>query len=154
MVICCKYIICWYVLFWVLVFAIIYKNGVAGLSEYDSLCHGGVGLGWISALYFIVFIILGGMVLVSLLVGVIITSMELLREGEKEEYVLWEDVRAVQKAFDLSNDIIKLSLELFEVVSGCVLQKVHIDNRSVCVLTFMLFYAVCSNRWIRIKIAR
>lgn len=87
-----------------------------GVEKFDNLCQGGGGVGWVSAVYFSMFIILGAMVLVSLLVGVVITSMELLREGAKEEKSVWSDVKAVQAAFDVPDDVVQLILELFEKV--------------------------------------
>ena len=62
-----------------------YSTGTATL---DSLCNSsisGVGVGWLGAAYFVSFMIMSSMVLANLMVGVIISSMELLREGFNEE---------------------------------------------------------------------
>ena len=57
-----------------------------GLPKFDNLCTmENTGVGWIAPIYFISFMIVSAMVLMSLVVGVIITSMELLREDVNEE---------------------------------------------------------------------
>jgi hypothetical protein len=73
-----------------------------GDLEYDSQCEHPSGLGWFAAWYFALFIVFGVFVLISLFVGVIITSMELLREGVAEENEVWRKVKLLQnKAKDV-----------------------------------------------------
>lgn len=85
---------------------------------YDSLCEAngeiGKGVGWIAAFYFILFVVLFSMVLISLLVGVIIASMELLKEGLNEENEIWEKVARVKKMYQMDEDAVDKLLELFE----------------------------------------
>lgn len=101
---------------------------------YDSLCSGeGKGLGWIAAFYFILFVVLFryyyhylsihiyyycyySMVLISLLVGVIIASMELLKEGLNEENEIWDNVNKVKKMYQIEDTSIDKLLELFEKI--------------------------------------
>jgi hypothetical protein len=54
------------------------------------------------------------MVLISLLVGVIIASMELLKEGLNEENEIWDNVYRVKKTYQLEETSIEKLLELFE----------------------------------------
>ena len=54
------------------------------------------------------------MVLISLLVGVIIASMELLKEGLNEENEIWEQVHRVKKTYQIEESSIEKLLELFE----------------------------------------
>ena len=54
------------------------------------------------------------MVLISLLVGVIIASMELLKEGLNEENEIWDNVYRVKKTYQLEDTSIEKLLELFE----------------------------------------
>lgn len=107
-----------------------------GIDKFDSFCGDGKGVGWVSPLYFATLIILGAMVLISLLVGVIITSMELLREDAIETAKVWANVALVSDAFHITDEKIGLLLKLFELV----------DDNSNCKITFpefqTLMYAI------------
>ena len=85
---------------------------------YDNVCgangESGKGLGWIAAFYFILFVVLFSMVLISLLVGVIIASMELLKEGLNEENEIWDKVARVKKTYQMEEEAVDKLLELFE----------------------------------------
>ena len=84
-------------------------------STFASACSfSGRGVGWLAPAFFVVFIIITSYVLSSLLVGVIITSMELLREGIMEEQAIWRRVESVRKRYNASQASIDLLLELFE----------------------------------------
>ena len=88
----------------------------SGEDYYDHKCDNPKGLGWIAAWYFLIFIVFGVMVLVSLFVGIIITSMELLKEGIKEEEEVWEKVREMQKEFNLRDTTVDNLLEIFDLI--------------------------------------
>jgi hypothetical protein len=77
------------------------------------------GWGWIAAWYFIVFIIVGVMVLVALFVGVIITSMELLHLSIAEENDMMKKVTAKQREFGLSDATTSTLLEIFDMIDVC-----------------------------------
>lgn len=64
-----------------------YGCDVLPVNDYEFHCDDPVALGWIAAWYFAIFILFGVMILVSLFVGIIITSMELLKEGISMEQV-------------------------------------------------------------------
>lgn len=89
-----------------------------GLPKYDDTCHlsntAGKGVGWWSAIYFVPFMVISSMVLMSLLVGVIITSLELLREGKQDEAAIWGKVANVKRKYELDSATIDLMLLLFE----------------------------------------
>eukprot|EP00602_Paraphysomonas_sp_CaronLab_P009300 CAMPEP_0185036728 /NCGR_PEP_ID=MMETSP1103-20130426/30092_1 /TAXON_ID=36769 /ORGANISM="Paraphysomonas bandaiensis, Strain Caron Lab Isolate" /LENGTH=800 /DNA_ID=CAMNT_0027574367 /DNA_START=1013 /DNA_END=3415 /DNA_ORIENTATION=- len=87
-----------------------------GEDYYDSQCVNPVGLGWIAAWYFILIVIIGVMVLLSLFVGIIITSMELLKEGIKEEKEVWAKVKVKQKQYNMRDTTIKNLLEIFDLI--------------------------------------
>lgn len=87
-----------------------------GDLEYDSQCEDPCGLGWFAAWYFALFIIFGVFVLISLFVGVIITSMELLREGIQEENEVWKKVKLMQKSHNLDDASVDNLLEIFNLV--------------------------------------
>ena len=69
----------------------------SGEDYYDSQCVQPRGLGWFGAIYFLLYIVVSVLVLLSLFVGIIITSMELLKEGIKEENEVWDKVKIQQK---------------------------------------------------------
>jgi hypothetical protein len=56
------------------------------------------------------------MVLLSLFVGIIITSMELLKEGIKEEKEVWGKVKVKQKQYNMREATIKNLLEIFDLI--------------------------------------
>ncbi|CAE7656312.1 CACNA1F [Symbiodinium microadriaticum] len=87
-----------------------------GEDHYDSQCQHPRGLGWFAAWYFIVVVIIGTMVLLSLFVGIIITSMELLKEGIKEEKEVWAKVRIKQKQYNMRDTTINNLLEIFDLI--------------------------------------
>ena len=76
----------------------------------------GMGVGWWGAAYFVSFMIMASMVMANLMVGVIISSMEMLREGFREETIVWENVRRIQRAFDIKAENIKRMLELWDLL--------------------------------------
>ena len=100
----------------------IMRYGMLGCHDYPyptemaSYCDdvSGKGVGWFAAAFFVFFIIVASYVLSSLLVGVIITSMELLREGILEEADIWAKVGKIQKRYNVEQSSIDLLLELFE----------------------------------------
>ena len=108
----------------------------SGLPKFDSLClydpnagsqyYGvGAGVGWWGAIFFVVFIIFCAMVLISLLVGIIITCMELLRQSVIEEREMWEKVRSVQKRYNKDDFTMNLLLQLFDSVDLLVSKELN-----------------------------
>ena len=87
-----------------------------GAPAFDALCVDPVASGYYSSLYFGVFIIIGTMVLINLFVGVIITSMELLKASVKEEASVWVKVKATQKQFHISDSTVGVLLNVFELL--------------------------------------
>ena len=90
-----------------------------GTVLFDDTCDdtvSGQGVGWWGAAYFVIFMIGATMVISNLMVGVIISSMELLREGYKEEMLVWENVRRIQRAYDIKAENIHRMLELWEML--------------------------------------
>jgi hypothetical protein len=87
-----------------------------GVAEFDELCDQSQGLGWVAAWYFIVFIIIGVMVLVSLFTGVIITSMDLLRDTSKAEKDILSKAKIMQELFYYDDQAFDRLLEIFEMI--------------------------------------
>ena len=97
----------------------LYLGYNTGVPSYDSRCGSngdGTGLGWWAVIYFVCFVITSAMVLVSMLIGVIITSMELLREEFRENEEIWARMDAIQVAYELTDENIEALLVLFEKI--------------------------------------
>jgi hypothetical protein len=121
----------------------------SGEDYYDAKCEKATGLGWFAAWYFLVFIVFGVMVLVSLFVGIIITSMELLKEGIKEEEEVWAKVKAMQKDFNLRDTTIDNLLEIFDMIDigengklTVILVIIKIMN---CLIQYVIRVCSCLN---------
>jgi voltage-gated sodium channel len=104
-------------------------SGIARMNMYGCLyvgfdpvlCneHDSYGWGWVAAWYFIVFVIVGVMVLVALFVGVIITSMELLQLSILEEDEMLKKVAAKQSEFGINDARAHTLLEIFDMIDVC-----------------------------------
>lgn len=68
--------------------------------------------------FFIVFIVSAVMVLVNLFVGVTITSMELLKEGVRQEQKIWELAKSRQKLHLMKDTSLGPILEVFEMADS------------------------------------
>lgn len=90
-----------------------------GLISFDNTCvSSDIGLGWWSPIYFVSFIIISAMVLLSLIVGVIISSMELLKEAIVEENEMWKKTHDTLKRLHVNPNMLDLFLELFDVLDN------------------------------------
>jgi hypothetical protein len=79
-------------------------------------CEHSYGLGWIAAWYFIFFIMIGVMVLVSLFTGVIITAMDLLRATANAERKVLEQAGKMQEKYGYDDQSFYNLLEIFEIL--------------------------------------
>jgi hypothetical protein len=93
-----------------------YYGSDTGVEEVDALCQTPVGLGWIAAWYFIVFITLSVMVLQSLFVGIIISAMELLKDGVSQEANLWKLIYQRAEKYGLQNSTLVNLLDVFNAL--------------------------------------
>ena len=87
-----------------------------GYTDNDDKCTSSKGLGWLAALYFVGFVIFGGLVLFSLFIGVICTSMESVQAETVAQRT--EDVKsnAMSKILGISQPSIKIFKEIFNVL--------------------------------------
>lgn len=100
----------------------------SGLTKYDSLCgKSGDGMGWWAPIYFLTFVVGSAFVLISLLIGVIITSMELLREEILQKENISQRMARHVKRYHLSETNVAAMFELFERLdtesNGCLTFK-------------------------------
>lgn len=80
------------------------------------LCENAFGLGWFAAWYFVIFVMIGIMVLVSLFSGVIITSMDLLRDSSKAEAKVMNQAKRMQRLYFYDDQSFDNLLEIFEII--------------------------------------
>jgi len=67
-----------------------------------------------SSMFFLIFIVIGALVLLTLFVGVVTTSMEEATENQKEEAEIEEEVQRVAREHGLTEDVV----EMYRVVFG------------------------------------
>ena len=93
-----------------------YFGSDTGVTDVDEMCTHPLGLGWIAAWYFIVFVTLSIMILHSLFVGIIISARELLKDSVFREAKMWKLVHLRVKKYGLQNSTM---LNLFEIFNAC-----------------------------------
>jgi hypothetical protein len=88
-----------------------------GDDYFDDKCENPQGLGWLAAFYFYCFIVFGTMVLLSLFIGIIIASMEIIKQNIKDESEIWKKVEEVQTNRGYVNSsVIANLLEVFDLL--------------------------------------
>ena len=115
---------------------------IGGYDEKYCTLENSEGWGWVAAWYFIVFVIVGVMVLVALFIGVIITSMELLHNSIEEESVMLKKVGLKQAEYQMSDGQIATLLEVFEMVDLCLNAKLTVcamyKHTCICIYIYTL----------------
>jgi len=98
-----------------------------GIEVFDSTCcASSVGMGWAAPIFFACFCIVCSLILMSALIGLIISSMENLMEIKHSEVEIWKDVEEVVRAYEIPACTIPWTLTLFEML----------DKDENCHLTF------------------
>jgi len=82
-------------------------------SNSKSACVDSEGLGYIAVLYFVVFQILGGLILLSLFIGVVTTAMDNAERKAKQEEELEAQVEAMKAELGLSQRVMESAHLLF-----------------------------------------
>jgi len=101
----------------------------SGIEDFDNECRNAEsGLGWIAPIFFGTFSIVCTLILMSALIGLIISAMENLMEIKDAEVEAWDAVEEVAKAYEIPSCAVPWLLELFE----------QLDKEENCHLTFPL----------------
>lgn len=88
-----------------------------GEDYFDVKCENPLGLGWLAAFYFFCFIVFGTMVLLSLFIGILIASMEIIKQSMKDENAIWKKVSDVQAHREYINSTTVANLlEVFDLI--------------------------------------
>ncbi|CAM9791698.1 unnamed protein product, partial [Heterosigma akashiwo] len=82
----------------------------------EELCDTSYGLGWLAALYFVVFVVLGALVLLTLFLGVVTTSMEKATAAMKEGQKLQLEVDKVVARYGLAPRGVELFRAAFDTI--------------------------------------
>ena len=93
-----------------------YYGFPTGIPEVDAMCNSPLGLGWIAAWYFLIFITLSVMVLESLFVGIIISAMELLKDSVFQEASMWKIINIRVDKYGLQHSTLVNLMEIFEAL--------------------------------------
>jgi hypothetical protein len=88
------------------------RNTTADITQYGSECSAGL----ISVMYFVVFFVLGGLVLLTLFIGVVTTSMEEASAQQREEAEVKERVLEIQEAEGLDDETIAMYETVFKML--------------------------------------
>ncbi|CAM9197022.1 unnamed protein product, partial [Heterosigma akashiwo] len=84
----------------------------------DKLCDPAKsnGLGWLAALYFVVFAVIGSLILVTLFLGVVTTSMEQAAMRERMEADLKEEIKAASDKYRITAFGIRLLYNAYKLL--------------------------------------
>lgn len=88
-----------------------------GFPKYDDMCFreggDGRGMGWFVAFHYISFIIISAFILLSLLVGMILSSLEMLRQEILETKTVLKKANPIIEQHDFSDEEVEKLKELF-----------------------------------------
>lgn len=87
-----------------------------GYSEMPDLCTTPVALGWVSGMFFVIFVIIGGLVLLTLFIGVVSTSMDEAQAAQKEEQEMEQKVKDLQEEKNVDPSEIELYRQIFSML--------------------------------------
>lgn len=86
------------------------KYGYVGI---EHLCTSPQSMYFGSMIYFIIFIVIGALVLLTLFIGVVTTSMEEASDEQKERVDVFERVKEIQDSLNISDETIQVYKEVF-----------------------------------------
>ena len=88
-----------------------------GFPKYDNMCFreggDGIGMGWFVAIHYVSFIIISAFILLSLLVGMILSSLEMLRQEILETKQVLKKANPIIEQHDFSDEEVEKVKELF-----------------------------------------
>jgi len=92
------------------------QYGYSGWDDMKTLCTNPKPLGWVSGFYFVIFTILGALVLLTLFIGVVTTSMDEAQEQQREEQEIEENIKNIQEIELLSEAEIYTFRKVFSML--------------------------------------
>lgn len=117
-----------------------------GVEDDGTLCDEPIGLGWIAAWYFLIFVTLSMMILHSLFVGIIISARELLKDSVFREAKMWKLIYLRVHKYGLQNSTL---MNLLEIFNACDVEKnglLSVSTVLVVIPLVDLFFLFCRKR--------
>ena len=105
---------------------------IYGYSDFPSKCISPKPRGWIAATYFLIFITISALVLLTLFVGVVSTSMDEAQEKQNRENVVEQRIIEVQKEINISDEDIKIYRNAFDVLDLDGSGTIEMDELKLC----------------------
>ncbi|GMI02942.1 hypothetical protein TrVE_jg10438 [Triparma verrucosa] len=84
-----------------------------GYSAWPQYCTDPYASGAMAGIFFVIFVIIGGLVLLTLFIGVVSTSMEEAQQGQRDEAEMEEKVKELQKERDINTEEIAIYRKIF-----------------------------------------
>jgi len=95
-----------------------------GYNEDDGECKSSSAMGWVAAFYFVLFVIIGGLVLLSLFIGIICTSMETVQAEAEEKAGSDKKIDDMAKLLDIGKGCKSILHDIFMMLDkekkGCL----------------------------------
>eukprot|EP00638_Chattonella_subsalsa_P020096 CAMPEP_0117860898 /NCGR_PEP_ID=MMETSP0950-20121206/4059_1 /TAXON_ID=44440 /ORGANISM="Chattonella subsalsa, Strain CCMP2191" /LENGTH=768 /DNA_ID=CAMNT_0005711163 /DNA_START=165 /DNA_END=2467 /DNA_ORIENTATION=+ len=89
-----------------------------GYGDFPELCTNPVAWGWLSTAYFVIFAVVGSMVLVTLFLGVVTTSMENAAMRQKIEEDLQEEIKLAVNKHRITDYGVRLLYNAFSLLDA------------------------------------
>ena len=105
---------------------------VYGYNDFPSKCTSPNPRGWISATYFLIFITISALVLLTLFVGVVSTSMDEAQEKQNREKDVEQRIATTQKELSISEEDVKTYRNAFNVLDLDGSGTIEMDELKFC----------------------
>ncbi|CAK9092502.1 Sodium channel protein type 11 subunit alpha (Peripheral nerve sodium channel 5) (PN5) (Sensory neuron sodium channel 2) (Sodium channel protein type XI subunit alpha) (Voltage-gated sodium channel subunit alpha Nav1.9) (hNaN) [Durusdinium trenchii] len=93
-----------------------YGCDMYGYDGMEELCVAPQSWGFLSSIYFVLFTLIGGLVLMTLFIGVVTTSMEEASSDQKEQIEILKRVEKLRDDMGLPHETIDLYKEIFHAI--------------------------------------
>ncbi|GMH84050.1 hypothetical protein TL16_g09799 [Triparma laevis f. inornata] len=87
-----------------------------GYSAWPEYCTDPHASGAMAGIFFVIFVIIGGLVLLTLFIGVVSTSMDEAQQGQREEAEMEEKVKDLQKEKNIDKEEIEIYRKIFSML--------------------------------------
>lgn len=87
-----------------------------GYDGFEALCESPKALGAVAALYYILFTLIGGLVLMTLFIGVVTMSMEEASQDQKDRDAVMDRAQRICEASNIPKEIFLLYEEIFNTI--------------------------------------
>lgn len=85
-----------------------------GYDGMEELCTDSNAMGWMGAIFFVIFTVLGSLVLLTLFIGIVATSMDSAKADQEEEKQMEDRTKRICEELDITIKSLGLFKELFD----------------------------------------